>query len=410
METMLVHRGYKTELRLNNRQLTYCKRHAGTARFVYNWGLHQKIKEYKARGRSPSASDLHRKLTILKKSTFAWMYQISKCAPQEALRNLDRAFANFFSGLKQGKKIGFPRFKSRHKQMDSFRLTGTIKVFDNAIQLPRLGLLQLKERGYLPTTGVHVLSATVSEKAGRWFISLLVREEITISPNRGEIVGVDLGVKRLATLSNGTTITNPQALVRKERKLQRVQRALARKKRGSRNRLKTRLILQIIHARIANVRRDALHKVTTMLTKTKSLIGIETLCISGMKYNHNIAKAISDVGIGEFSRQLKYKASWYGSTIVQANIFYPSSQLCSGCGYQYRDLVLSERTWTCPVCRKHHDRDVNAAINLRDFALNTRQTLLVAGSSPETLNACQRREVHDSSQVPVDEARIRQKT
>jgi putative transposase len=198
-------------------------------------------------------------------------------------------------------------------------------------------------------------------------------------------------------------------LPKQERKLMRVQRALSRKQQGSRNRQKNKQILQVIHARIANVRCDAIHKVTSMITKTKSLIGIETLSIEHMKRNHCIAKAVSDVGMGEFHRQLLYKALWYGAEVVRIDRFFPSSQLCSVCGYQHRKLELSDRFWLCPACGVLHDRDVNAAVNLRMVAMSKKRSFLVAGSSSETLNACERREVQDISLVPVDEARIRQK-
>ena len=408
---MIVTRGYRTELHLNNSQTTHCKQHAGTARFVYNWRLHRKISQYQQTKTAPSAIDLHRELNTLKPIAFPWMYQVSKCAPQEALRDLDRAFTNFFRRLKQGqKKAGFPKFKSRRTHIGGFRLTGTIKVFEDAIQLPRLGRIRLKERGYLPLKGVQVLSATVSEKAGRWYVSIQVKEDIHIPSNTGGAIGVDLGIKHLATLSNGTAIPNPRALATRVRKIRRMQRALARKKKGSANRLKTRRTLQVVHRYIANIRVDTLHKLTSMLTKTKSLIGVETLCVEGMKRNSRLARAISDVGMGEFLRQLRYKASWYGSEVVQADRFYPSSQLCSVCGHQHRELKLRDRVWRCPDCGSWHDRDMNAAVNLRDFALSHQQCCSVAGSSSETLNACERWEVQDSGLVPINETGIGQKT
>jgi hypothetical protein len=176
---MIVLCAFKTELDLNNVQKTACARHAGAARWTYNWGLARKIEAYQKGEKVPTAIDLHRQLNVLKKGELAWMYEVSKCAPQEALRNLDQAYAHFFRRVKEkkaGRKIraGFPRFKSKKNGLGSFRLTGAIHVFDHAIQLPRLGRLRLKERGYLPVEGVHILSATVSESAGRWFVSVQV--------------------------------------------------------------------------------------------------------------------------------------------------------------------------------------------------------------------------------------------
>jgi putative transposase len=200
-------RAFKTELDLNNKQRTACLRHAGAARFAYNWGLERKKAAFANGEKTPSAIDLHRELNALKKSELGWMYEVSKCAPQEALRDLDRAFAHFFRRLKErraGKKVnaGFPKFKTRKKGAGSFRLTGAIHVFERSIQLPRLGRLRLKERGYLPNAGVHILSATVSEKGGRWFVSLQVEMELPDPiPEAKGVVGVDLGINRMAQVS-----------------------------------------------------------------------------------------------------------------------------------------------------------------------------------------------------------------
>jgi transposase len=227
--TLQIHRGFKTELKLNKTQQTLCRKHAGCSRFAFNWGLQQKIKAYATTGKIPSAMDLHSELTRLKKTEFPWMYEVSKCAPQEALRNLDAAFRHFFHRVRRGIRLGFPKFKSRKKGHGSFRLTGTIRVFDGVIQLPRLGRLRLKERGYLPVESerVHILSATVSERAGCWFVSLQVQEKITVDEQNGPVVGVDVGIRRLATVSDGTLVDNPKALNQFDRKLKRVQRKLA---------------------------------------------------------------------------------------------------------------------------------------------------------------------------------------
>jgi putative transposase len=281
---VIIHCAYKTELKLNNQQRTLCRKHAGCARFAYNWGLQQKIEEYEKTGKSPNAIALHQELNQLKRTHFPWMYEVSKCAPQEALRNLDQVFQNFYRRVRQGKPSGFPKFKSRKGGVGSFRLTGIIRVFENSIQLPRLGQLRLKEQGYLPpeSDAVHILSVTVSEKAGRWFVSLQVQEEISVLEHGGPVVGVDVGLHRLATVSDGATAENPRALQRYERKLRRVQRSLSRRQRGSKNRLKIKRLLQQIHVRIANIRNDAIHKLTSMLAKTKSVIGVEDLNVNGM--------------------------------------------------------------------------------------------------------------------------------
>ncbi|MGH9424866.1 MAG: RNA-guided endonuclease InsQ/TnpB family protein, partial [Terriglobia bacterium] len=208
---MNVLRAFKTELDLNNLQKTACLRHAGAARYAYNWGLARKLAARQAGEKVPTAIDLHRALNALKKTELAWMYEVSKCAPQEALRDLDQAFAHFFRRVKekrQGRKIkvGFPRLKSKKNGPGTFRLTGTINVLEKAIQLPRLGRLRLKERGYLPMHGIHILNATVSEKGGRWFVSLQVEMEIPEPQVLDRpIAGLDLGISRLAQVSDGTS-------------------------------------------------------------------------------------------------------------------------------------------------------------------------------------------------------------
>jgi putative transposase len=379
---MKIIRGYKTELDLNDRQRTACAKHAGTARYAYNWGLRRKIDAYEATGTSPSAIDLHRELNELKQTELGWMYEVSKCAPQEALRNLDQAFANFFRRIKlkkQGKlkgAVGFPRFKSRKRGRGSFRLTGTIRVFDDRIQLPRLGRLRLKERGYLPTSGVHILSATVSEQAGRWFVSIQVEEKIPDpKPAQGEAIGVDRGVKVLAMRSDGIAYENPKALAGAQRKMNRLQRKLARQQKGSRNREKTRRRIARLHYRIANIRRDTLHKATSdIVAKTKPdverprAVVIENLNVSAMLQNHCLARAVADVGMAEFGRQVRYKADWSGLAVIEADRWYPSSKQCSVCRTIRYKLDLSERTYKCDSCGACLDRDLNAARNLAQLA------------------------------------------
>jgi len=366
---MIVQRGYKTELDLNDQQRSACERHAGVARFAYNWGLARKIEEYQKTGKSPNAKALHKELNAHKRTEFPWMYAVSKCAPQEALRNLDEAYANFFRRVKNGEqKKGFPRFKSKRRSKKSFRLTGTIRVFEGTIQLPRLGRLRLKERGYLPVEGtetVHVLSATVSQRANRWYVSIQVEEEIDDpKPAQKPAVGVDLGIRNLAVLSDGTTYSNPRALKRNLGKIKRLQRKVSRRQKGSRNREKAVSQLAKAHARVANIRINTLHQVTSELAKTKSVIVIEDLNVSGMMKNHRLAQAIGDVGFSEFKEQLAYKAVWVGSELVVIDRWFPSSKLCSACGTKMEQMPLHVRDWICPICNTQHDRDVNAAINI----------------------------------------------
>jgi len=381
-----IQRAYKTELDLNNEQITACKRHAGAARWAYNWGLRHKQETYAATGKSASAIELHRELNTLKKTEVPWMYEVSKCAPQEALRNLDRAFDGFFRRVKltqRGKhrgKVGYPRFKSKKRGLGGFRLTGAIVIFSTAIRLPRLGCLRLKERGYLPTAGVKILSATVSEQAGHWYVSVQVEQEREAPANIGPIVGVDLGVKTLATLSDGTVIPNPRPLKRRLKKIKRLHKAVTRKQKGSKNRKKAARTLAKHYRTIANQRANTLHQVTTRLAKTKSVIVIEDLNVAGMLKNHQLAQAIADVGFAEFRRQLRYKAHWYGSQVLLASQWEPSSKTCSRCGWVDEDLTLADRVFHCqnPECLLLLERDLNAAVNLSQLA----------GSSSDSQNAC----------------------
>jgi putative transposase len=376
-------RAFKTELDLNDRQVTACKQHAGAARWAYNWGLVRKQEVYQATGKAPSAIDLHRELNTLKQTTVPWMYTVSKCAPQEALRNLDQAFAHFFRRAKlkrQGHwrgKLGHPQRKTRKRGLGSFRLTGSIIVFPGAIQLPRLGQLRLKERGYLPTDA-HILSATVSEQAGHWYVSVLVEQEQDVPDNTGPVVGVDLGVKTLATLSDGTVVPNPRHLRSSLKRLKRCQHAVSRKQQGSHNRRKAVHRLARLHRRVAHQRANTLHQLTTRLAKTKSVVVIEDLNISGLLKNHHLAQAIGDVGWAEFRRQLTYKAAWYGCRVVVVSRWEPSSKRCSGCGHVKETLSLAERVYRCAACGLVLDRDLNAAINLSQLA----------DSSSDSRNAC----------------------
>src|SRR5947209_5421089 len=331
-------RGYKTELDLTNEQVTACLKHAGCARKAYNWGLARK-QEARAKGEPmPDARALHRELNALKATEFPYMYEVSKCAPQEALIDLDHAFQHFFRKVnlkKQGKgrgKCGYPQFKSRKKGIGGFRLTGAIHVFDKSIQLPRLGSLRLKETLYLPKNA-RIGSATITEQAGRWYVSICVHEEVAEpEPATGPVIGVDLGVKTLATVSDGREIANPKALRKRLKKLQRLSRWHSRKQKGSANRKKSQRKLARMHARIAHVRHDALHKATAgLVAKNKTadqrpgVIVIEDLNVSGMLKNRHLSRAIADVGWYEFRRQMEYKAKDAGCLVQVVSRWEPSS-------------------------------------------------------------------------------------
>lgn len=381
---MNIFRAFKTELDLNNHQKMACLSHAGAARFAYNWGLERKLAARQAGEKMPTWIDLSRELNKLKKTELARMYEVSKCAPQGALRDLDQAFAHFFRRVKEKKmgrriKVGFPRFKSKKNGAGSFHLTGSIHVFQQAIQLPRLGRLRLKERGYLPLNGAHILNATVSERGGRWFVALQVEMEIPEPQTLDRpIAGIDLGISRMVQVSDGTCFENPRALKSALTKLKRLQRTVSRRQKGSANRKKAVGKLVRAHARVANIRKDALHQATTFLTKTKSAIVMEDLHVSGMLKNHALAQAIADVSMYEFRRQLIYKGTWYGCQIWMADRFYPSTKRCSQCGQIKDRLDLAEREYHCENCGLAIDRDLNAALNLEQLINKT--TASSAGS------------------------------
>jgi putative transposase len=375
---MQVTRGYKTELDLNNEQRTVCLKHAGAARWAYNWGLSRYEAEYQAGRRTPNAQSLHKELNALKQTDLPWLYEVSKCAPQEALRDLEKAFKHFFRKCKLKKmgkwkgKNGYPKFKSKKKGIGSFRLTGAIHVDEGYIQLPRLGKLRLKEKGYLPTEGVKILSATVSEQAGRWFVSVQVEEEQSDPPLAlGHTIGVDLGIKTLATLSDARVVENPKALRSNLKRLRRLSRRHSRKQKGSKNRAKATRKLARLHAHIANIRKDTLHKVTSWITaKTKPdqerpcCIVMEDLNVSGLLKNRKLARALADMGFYEFRRQIEYKAKFAGSLVYTVSQWEPSSKTCSCCGWVDEHLTLADRIFHCKECGMVLDRDLNAAINL----------------------------------------------
>lgn len=354
---MEIKRAFRYELDLNDVQRTACLRHAGAARWAFNFGLRRKKEAYAAGEKTPTAVDLHRELNLLKQTEIPWMYDCSKAAPQEALRNLDRAFTNFFA-----KRSRFPRFKSRKRGIGSFRLTGSIHVSGKAVQLPRLGVLRLKEESAV--TG-RILSATVSERASRWFVSLQVETSIVVPDNQGQTVGMDLGVKTLATLSDGRVFENPKSYRRKLQILKRAQRIVSRRQKGSKRREQAKRRVGKLHYRVACCRADAIHKMTTFIAMTYGAVGIEDLNVSGMKKNHRLAGAVSDAAFGEIRRQLTYKCEWYGSELVVHDRFMPSSKTCSQCGDVKDSLSLSDRTFRCEGCGHEQDRDLNAAINLQ---------------------------------------------
>ncbi len=367
---MKVNQAFRYELKPNVSQRILLAKHAGTARFTYNWGLAQRIKLFErseGKERFTSAIAQHKVLNSLKATEFPWMYEVSKCAAQEALRDLDRAFKNFWSGRKVRRNVGFPKFKKKGMH-DSFRLTGSIRVNSHSIQLPRLGKIRTKE-GCGKFTG-RILSATISREADRWNVSLSVEVERPDPPTvQGDAVGIDVGLTSFAAMSDGTSCDAPKPLRKAAQRLKRRSRQHSRKVKGSSNRRKSAVKLARLHRRVKNKRWNFLHQLSTQLAKTKSVIVIEDLHIRGMIRNRSLSTAIADAGWGEFRVMLAYKTQWYGSKLVVAPRFFASSKTCSECKHRVDSLPLHIREWTCPCCGTSHDRDVNAAQNLLKWFL-----------------------------------------
>jgi putative transposase len=382
---VIAHQAFRYELAPKAGQRVLLAKHAGCARFAWNWALSQRIRryrQYQGEERFTNAIEQHRELTARKGTEWRWMYEVSKCAPQEALRDLDRAFRNFVRARRSGCHCGFPRFKRKGAD-DAFRLNGSVRVVACAVHLPRLGAIRTKE-GTEKFKG-RILSATVRREADRWYVSLTAeRERPDPAPILGSVVGVDLGLHSFAAISDGVAekaVKAPKPLGRCLRQLRRRSRMHNLKTRGSANRRRSALRLARLHRRIRNTRADFLHKLSTSLAKSKSVVVLEDLNVSGMMRNAHLARHIADAGWGAFRRMLEYKSRWYGSRVVVAPRFFASSKTCSECGHVLKSLELSVRKWVCPACGIEHDRDGNAARNL--VAWYRRST----GSSPGS-DAC----------------------
>jgi putative transposase len=354
--------GFRTQLKLNNSQRILLSKHAGTARHAWNWGLgltKQILDNNKANPsdkiKFPTAIDLHKWLVALVKPSNPWYYEVSKCAPQYALRQLREAWDRCFK-----KVSGVPRFKKKGRK-DSFTLEGSMKVEHFKVKVPVIGWLKTHER--LPQ-GVAPKSVTISRHADRWFISFKIEVEPTVTPKSVACVGVDLGINSLATLSTGEEFKGAKSYKKYELKLARLQYLLRHKVVGSSNYKKAQLKIARLHRKIANIRSDTLHKLTTYISKNHTVIGLEDLNVSGMMANRKLAKAIGDMGFYEFRRQLEYKCQLYGSSLVFVDRFYPSSKTCSNCGAVKTSLSLSERVFKCEECGFERDRDLNASVNL----------------------------------------------
>ena len=366
--------------------------HAGAARFAFNAGLAH-VKETLETGEKTDWSMYGlRRWWNANKDTLAvnadgtpWWRENSKEAYSSGLESLAKGLSNWSKsrkGERKGHKVGFPKFKAKDRETPRFAYTtgsfGLIEGDPKALRLPKIGRVHCMENVTGRVNGAKVVRMTVSRRAGRWYAALTVERDDQTAKKapKGGVVGIDLGVKTLATLSDGTVIANPHYLQADEQRLRRAQKVLSRKEIGSKRRAKVRERAARIHARIANRRNDTLHKLTTMLAETYLVISIEDLNVAGMVKNHYLAKAVSDASFAELRRQLEYKTARTGARLHVVDRWYPSSKMCSRCGRVKAKLFLAERTYRCDGCGLVMDRDLNAAINI-----------MVAGSAPETINA-----------------------
>ena len=357
---------YKFRIYPNKSQEEQIQKTFGCCRYVYNHYLALRKAKYEADRTTMNYYECAKDLTLLKKEN-KWLKEVDSQALVRSIRNLDIAFQNFFRRVKNKEKPGYPKFKSKKNKHKSYTTSFThnnIKVSNNKIQLPKLGLIKCKTTREVKG---RILSATVSQNpSGKYFVSLCCTDvEAESLPSTGCVVGIDMGLKSFAITSDGVEYSNPKYFSKSQKKLARLQRRLARKSRVGNRREKARIKVARCQEHIANQRKDMLQKLSTELIRNYDVICIEDLAPSNMVKNHKLAKAIMDASWYEFKRQFTYKADWYGKKVIVIDRFYPSSQLCSNCGTQWDGTKdLSVREWTCPVCGEHHDRDINAAKNI----------------------------------------------
>ena len=390
---MTAYEAVKVRLDPTPRQERMLMSHVGAARFAFNQALAH-VKDALDKGEEPEWSYYSlRKWWNANKATLAvnpdtgepWWQENSKEAYNSGLESLADGLRNFSKsrkGQRKGPSMGFPRFKSKNSAKQRFAYTtgvfGLIDGDPHALKFPRIGRIHCMENVYKKVDDAKVLHMTVSCHAGCWWASLTIERVDDSAPNppKGGNIGVDLGIKEFATLSDGTVIHNPHALKSNIKRLKKAQRNLSRKQKDSNRRRKAKLHVSRLYARVANLRRDFLNKTTTMLARTYTGISIEDLNVAGMIKNHSLAQSIADTSFYEFRRQLTYKTARTGATLHVIDRWYPSSKTCSNCGAVKAKLPLSERVYHCESCGLTIDRDMNAAINI-----------MVTGSAPETLNA-----------------------
>ena len=355
-------RAYRFRFYPTSEQAEMLAKTFGCARFAYNYMLRQRTDAWFQRQEKVGYHETSAMLTVLKKTEeFAWLNEVSSVPIQQSLRHLQTAFGNFFA-----RRNKYPTFKKKKDGAQSAEYTtSAFKWADGKLRIAKMdAALNIRFSRTIPKAAI-VTTVTVSKDcAGRYFVSMLCTDQVQAKTPVAAKVGIDLGLSHFAILSTGEKIAAPNTFRKNEEKLAKLQRKLAKKTKGSANRKKAKLKVAKLHAKITDSRKDFLHKLSTRLINENQVIAIETLAVSNMQKNHNLAKSIADASWSEFVRQLEYKSLWYGRELVGIDRWYPSSKRCSDCGHTVKKMPLSVREWTCPECGTIHDRDINAARNV----------------------------------------------